>query len=324
MYPMGKKRIVVLMGGPSPEFDTSLKSGEAVLAALDPERYKARGVFVNREGVWETPPEEIAKDTDVALIALHGEYGEDGTVQSLLERHGIPYTGSRATPSALAMNKFLSLQLFADHDIRIPRTLYLARSEWKEREVVTKKTVQEYMGYPVVVKPNRGGSRVGVAYVKNSTELTEALTSVFHATNEALIQEFIKGREFTCAVFDYGWSESAFALLPTEIIPQFPASPVALATPPKGFSEQKIKKVQKAALAVHNRAGASGCSRTDMIMDTKGEIFVLEINTVPGFSSRSLLFHAAEASGVGFPRLLDILIQGAERHSEARRARRTD
>ncbi len=320
---MEKKRVVVLMGGPSPEFGASLKSGEAVLEALDPARYEARAVFVDREGSWEIPPEEVAKSADCAVIALHGSYGEDGTVQSLLERHGIPYTGSRTLPSALGMNKFLALQVFADHGIRIPRTLFVAQSEWKVSEGVVAKTAAEYLGYPLIVKPNRSGSRIGVALVKNESELKDALAAVFHSANEALIQEFIKGREFTCGVFDYGWSESAFPLLPTEIVPQFPAPPALVMTPPKGLAEQEVKNIQKVALEVHKRTGASGCSRTDMVMDAKKAVYVLEINTVPGFSRMSLLVKAAEASGVAFPRLLDILIEGAEHHDRAHRARRT-
>ncbi len=309
------------MGGPSPEFNTSLKSGEAVLEALDPVRYEARGVFIDREGNWETPPEEIARSADCVFVALHGPYGEDGTVQSILEHHAVPYTGARPLPSALGMNKFLSLQVFADADTRVPQTLLIPRVEWGENRQMILKTAGERIGYPAVVKPNRSGSRIGVSFVKNSSELGEALAEVFGFTNEALVQEFVKGREFTCGVLDSGWCESAFTLLPTEIVPSFPARPALHTTPPRDLSEQKVKKLQKVALETHHRAGASGASRTDMVMDSKGNIYVLEINTIPGFSRESMLTKAAEASGVPFPKVLDILIEAANYQDRLRKTR---
>lgn len=320
------------MGGPSPEFDVSLKSGSHVMERLDPERYEVRGVFIDREGNWDTPPKKLAKETDCAFVALHGVYGEDGTVQSILERHNIPYTGSRMLSSALAMNKFLALQALADHDVRIPVTLFIPRAEWRASSEITLTTIGERVGYPAIIKPNRSGSSIGVSIARNREEAGEALGHLFHSSDEALVQEFVRGREFTCGVVDRGWPESAFALFPTEIFHRDDVwgyhakySPETIEmTPPKNLDEHRISEMQKIARRAHEKLGASGCSRTDIIMSAKGALYYLETNTIPGFTRESLLPKAAEASGVPFEKVLDMLVDGAAHHERLRASRPSD
>lgn len=318
---MEKKRVAVLMGGPGAGFHPSLKSGEVVLQSLRGSVYEPFAVFIDRNGRWDTPPDELKHSADCAFVALHGPYGEDGTVQSILEFHRIPHTSSRALSSALAMNKFLTLQTIADHDIRIPNTLFIPKAEWHTEQKIVLKTAKERIGFPAVVKPNRAGLALHVFLVTNEKELSEKLAEVFHFTNEALVQEYIQGREFLCGVLDHGWSESAFPLVPVEIfsrkgpLADFDArqkdAGLLQILPPKNLPSARMKALQNTALHVHRRVGAGGVSETDIIMDATGKIFVLEVNTIPQFHDRSSFLYAAAESNMPPEKLFDFMIRGA-------------
>ncbi len=308
------------MGGPSHEHDISLKSGAHVMRHLNPEKYEVQRVKIDKEGIWERTPEQLKEDKVIALVAMHGKYGEDGTVQSLLESHNIPYTGTRAMGSALAMNKFLSLRLFRDYGLLTPISLLLTEREWHKKSSPIIKHIRHYLGYPIVVKPNENGSSVGVYIVNNSEELIQALEKVFQISHTALIQNYIRGREVTCGVMDHGFHESAFPLLPTEIIPRGHSffnyeakysSEGAHHIIPARCADPLLKHIQHAALRAHQLIHARGCSRTDMIVDKEGNVVILEINTIPGFTEQSLFPQAAEASGISFSSFLDTLIRGA-------------
>lgn len=318
--------IAVLSGGPSSEHEVSLKSGQKVLAALR-EAYDTTHVFIDRSGAWNIPPEELKKVADCVFIALHGAYGEDGSVQRELETHNIAYTGSDSLASALGMNKFLSLRLFREAGIRVPETALFVRADWKRDPVRTAKEVMRRITFPLVVKPNREGSSVGVAVVRDVSSLDVALADCFSFSREVLAQEFIEGREFTCGVLDHGWGESAYALLPTEIIPRVsgffdyrakyePQGSLEI-TPPEGLVKEKAREIRNAAKRAHQLIGASGFSRTDFMMDRRGRLFVLEINTIPGLTEESLLPKAAAVAGISFPELAERIIQAARfRHGK--------
>jgi len=316
-----KIHIAVIMGGPSSEHEVSLKSGENILRALDKDAYEPTRVHITKKGVWSIDPKDLKHFIDCAFIALHGSYGEDGTVQGILSDYGIPFTGSGALPSALGMNKFLSLQTFGGAGLNIPETILIHKNEWRYNSEGVEKNIFYRMSLPFVVKPNREGSSVGVFIIRKKKDLEFALGNIFLFSKECLAQEFIEGREMTCGVLDYGWKESAFPLLPTEIIPREEAffnyeakySPGASfeITPPQGLTSQKLKEIRNTALNAHLAIGASGMSRTDMILDSKGDIVVLEINTIPGLTEESLLPKAALISGIQFSKLLDIMISSA-------------
>lgn len=318
---MQKKRIAVLMGGPGPGFYASLKSGEVVLQSLSKNDYEPFAVFVDRARKWDVPPEELKYATDCAFVALHGPYGEDGGVQRVLELHGIPHTSARALQSTLAMNKFLTLQTIADHNIRIPNTLFVPKIEWDEQRKIVLKTAKERIGFPAIVKPNRSGLALHVFLVTNEKELTEKLAEAFHFTNEVLIQEYIQGREFMCGVVDYGWSESAFPLLPAEIFSRkgplvdFEArhkdDGVMQIVPPKNLPIAKMKALQNTALHIHHRFGILGVSQSDIILDGTGKLFVIEINTVPQLHEKSPFLFAASESGMPPEKLFDTMIRAA-------------
>ncbi|MDI6821198.1 MAG: D-alanine--D-alanine ligase [Patescibacteria group bacterium] len=318
-----KKKVAVLMGGPSTEHETSIKSGKNVLRAINREKYEPIEIFINREGKWPIEPHEVAKSNDVAFIALHGTYGEDGTIQMILDELKIPYTGSNAAVSALGMNKFLSLRLFRAGGLITPLSFLISKNDFEKTPIKFFEFVRYYLGFPVVVKPNDNGSSIGASIVRNQDELLMAIEEVFKISREALLQNFIKGREVTCGVLDHGFSESAYPLLPTEIIPQvshffdyrakYELNGSFKITPAR-LPGSILKEIQRVAVKVHKLVGAKGFSRTDMILGEDGKIYVLEVNTIPGLTENCLMLKAAEASGISFSNLIERIIEAALRY----------
>lgn len=313
------------MGGPSSEYEVSLKSGEKVFGGLDSDKYEIKKVLIDKEGNWEKEPKELAKNFDVAFIAMHGTYGEDGTVQSILEEVGLTYTGSDSLSSALAMNKYISGSIFKNIGFHFPHSFLIHRVEWGR--IKTKESwpdwVRHYIGLPTVVKPNNQGSSVGIKIAKYEKDAEEAIGEVFKISRDALIQSYIKGREITCGVLDHGWPDTAYPLLPTEIIPKtssffdyhakYAPDASLIVTPPPGMSDDMIRKIQKVALQSHKALNCRGLSRTDMILNEKGDLYVLEVNTIPGLTDTSLLPKAAAASGLPFHKFLDEVVDSALR-----------
>ena len=318
--PNKRLRIKVLVGGPSSEHEVSLKSGEQVLKNLNPERYDAERVLIDKYGFWQKSPEEIKKDTDLVFIAMHGTYGEDGTVQSMLDAVKLPYTGSSAPVSALAMNKFVTARTASYHGLSAPLSFLIAEQEWLARPAEVWRRVGPFLHFPVVVKPNNQGSSVGVTIAKNKAEAEIALTEIFKISSEALIQQFIQGRELTVGVLDQGFVDSAYALPPTEIKPksshffdyrakyEIGASEEITPAP---LGEALTRVVQSAAKQLHKAVGAKGFSRTDLILDSNKQVFILEINTIPGLTETSLLPQQAAEAGITFSELLDRIIDAA-------------
>lgn len=294
---MNKLRVAILMGGPSAEHEVSWKSGQMVLEYIDKARYDATPIVIGKDGRWPMPVAELKKKFDVAFIAMHGEYGEDGTIQELLEKQGVKFTGSGSVASRLGMNKLEALKRFAKAGLRVPLP-------------PTK--------FPVVVKPADRGSSVGVSIAKTPLELVVATKLALTQSPNVMFEQFIKGREFTCGVLEV--NKKAKALPPTEIIPKseaffnfdakYTAGATREITPPQ-LPPAKIKALQRAALTAHNAIGASGMSRTDFIMDEGGRIYTLEINTIPGMTKTSLLPQEATAAGITFPELIDAIIRAA-------------
>ncbi len=360
MGPEGKDemkiRVAILVGGPSSEYEVSLMTGENVLKSFDPEKFTAETVVIDKSGEWPFPPEELPNRFDVAFIAMHGTYGEDGTIQAILEEASIPYTGSGKLSSALGMNKFLSLRLFRDAGLTIPPTLHFhlypvtpqqskfssdrgkdykrtskeknllrtARSngvndfEKHEDEVVQK--ITWYLEKPWVIKPNAGGSSIGVVMANSEKELREVLREAARTYKDVLVQPLILGREVTCGVVDHGTHGSAFALPPTEIVPRvsnffdykakYDSGGSDEITPAR-FPESYLREFRNIALKAHHLTGCRGFSRTDMMVGKDGKIYVLEINTIPGLTSESLLPKAAHTYGISFQKLLEMLVEAA-------------
>lgn len=313
-------RVAVLMGGPSSEHEVSLKTGQNVIANLDSDKYEAQPVIIDKQNNWSISSDEFKEKTDVAFIAMHGEYGEDGTVQSLLDNLPIYYTGSNASTSALGMNKFISLRHFKDNGLKIPNTVLLSRPEWRLNSKLAVKKILWNIESPWIIKPNRGGSSVGVKVVATTEDLINSLNENFSIYSDIIVQNLIRGTEVTCAVLDHGFERSAYALMPTEIVPlknhffdyisKYDPNGSLEITPAR-LNEAWLQTVRRTAVHAHNVLGCRGMSRTDMIVGQDGNLYVLEINTIPGMTEASLMPKAAAHHGISFSDLLHRIIQSA-------------
>lgn len=305
--------MAVLIGGPSAEHDISLSTGKVVMEHLDREKYDIVPVLISRSGEWAVDPEELKEVADIAFIALHGEYGEDGEVQKVLEDVGMPYTGSGVIPSALGMNKIFSARLLKAYGLDVPEYVPVRKGYHPGQ-------LKLPFDFPVVVKPVDRGSSVGTMIVRKHSELHEALENAFQFSDNAMIQEYIPGREFTCGVIDDEDETIAFPV--TEIIPKAATffdyhskytQNASREITPAEISEKETKKIQDIAVRVHKYIGAYGMSRTDFILGHNGKLYVLEINTIPGMTPTSLLPQEAIKYGLSFPQLLDKIIKSGFR-----------
>lgn len=314
-------RIVVLMGGPSAEHDVSLASARQVIRALDPQRYDVQPLLIPRDQ--EHALDGMRINADVVFIAMHGEFGEDGTIQGILEAAGIPYTGSGVLASALAFDKPRAAAVLRSAGLRVPEFVTLHTSATtEERRAATDATAT--FGLPLVVKPANRGSSVGVTIARTLTEVAPAIAHAFRCSDTIMLQRFIVGTEVTCGILEVDGHETA--LPPTEIIPRTSAffDYDAKYTPgaseeitPARLPPETIQRVQDTALRAHRSLGCTGFSRTDMILAPDGNLFTLELNTIPGMTETSLLPQAAAAAGIPFPQLLDTIITAAlqKRHA---------
>ena len=303
---MKKLRVALLMGGLSSERAISLKGGAEVAKGLDPERYQ-----VVRYDLKIDLPRLVAEaaQIDVALIVLHGRYGEDGTVQGLLELLHIPYQGSGVLGSALAMNKRFTKLMYREAGLPVARDRLLFRGEPYDPQAL----VQE-LGWPMVVKPNQEGSSVGITIAHEEEQLRAGLAKAFDLDHEVLLEEYLEGREVTCGVLG---NIELQALPLVEIIPSeqfiffdFEAKYQEGASEeicPADLDPEITRRAQDYGARAHRALGLRGYSRTDMIV-RGNELYLLETNTIPGMTQTSLLPLAARAAGMDFSALLDRLI----------------
>ena len=310
---MKKITVALLAGGISSEREVSLNSGDQVYEALDKDKYNIRRY---------DPKTDLAAllsdaaDIDIALIILHGPYGEDGTVQGLLDLLDVPYQGSGVLGSALAMNKKVTKQLYEKADLPVPSYMIFDHGDSVDVDACV-----ERLGLPLVVKPVVGGSSVGMSIVKSATDLQAAIDKAGAHDNAILVESFIEGIELTGGVI--GNKElDAFPII--EIIPDktheffdYEAKYTAGITQeicPARIDAELTQRAQSYAKIAHQALFCRGYSRTDMILRDK-KIYVLETNTIPGMTATSLLPRAARAAGMDFTRLLDKLIElGLEKH----------
>jgi D-alanine-D-alanine ligase len=310
---MKKLTVALLSGGISPEREVSLNSGEQVHAALNKEKYIVRRY---------DPATDLARlvaeadQIDAALIILHGPFGEDGTVQGLLELLDIPYQGSGVLGSAVAMNKVLAKQRYLQAGIPVPPHRVV-----RDGDVIDPMAWIGDLGLPMVAKPSACGSSIGMSIVRDAAGLIPALDTAFGHDDTVLLEAYIPGREVTAAVLG---NEDLQALPLIEIIPStghdffdYRAKYVVGETReicPATLDAAETAEAQRLALMAHRALCCDGYSRTDMILGKNG-FFVLETNTIPGMTRTSLFPQAAAAAGMPFDRLLDRLIElGIERH----------
>jgi D-alanine-D-alanine ligase len=301
---MKNRKIGVLMGGLSSEREISLQTGEAVLAALQARGYHAVPVFVDRDVDLVLRQQGI----EVAFLALHGRYGEDGCIQGLLEVLGIPYTGSDVLASALAMHKGKAKELFRLHNLPTP-AYYLLGSD-REHDVID---AHGDFGFPCVVKPVREGSSVGVAVCETPAEFVAACERAFCFDGEVLVERYIAGQEVSVAIL------GDRALGAVEISPRdgfydyghkYTRGATDYIIPPR-LSPERYRGILTQALRAHLALGCSGATRVDMMVSESGNEYLLEVNTLPGMTRTSLLPKIADAAGLSFEDLCDAILRGA-------------
>ncbi len=301
-------RVGVLMGGPSSERDISIKSGKAVCKALEAREIDCVPVELvsgsNTNGYRKLVAAELALlDIDIAFIALHGEFGEDGIVQDLLEKMNIPYTGSSSRASKAAMNKITAKEVFKSNNVPIARHEVLARGSFNKNG-----NINEYfklLGPNLVVKPSNGGSSIGLNIAGNEKDLKMAIDDAFRYDDKLIIEEYVPGREITVGIIE----DKALPIV--EIVPKrkffdFTAKYEKGMTEyivPARIEEKMYKMCQDVGLKAHKVLSARSFSRVDIILNEKVGPVGLEINTIPGFTETSLLPKAAKAVGIEFEEL---------------------
>ncbi|MFM2339431.1 MAG: D-alanine--D-alanine ligase [Candidatus Parcubacteria bacterium] len=323
---MTKTRVAVLRGGPSSEYDVSMQTGAGVLRALADLGYHVTDITVSKTGEWIVDgrvkdPDKALLTTDVVFIAMHGAYGEDGTVQRICERLHIPFTGSNSFASAMAFNKDMTKRALREHIFHLPRHVRVTNDNLLDIEAVSR-VIADSFGPTYVLKPTQSGSSHGVQIVAADT-LKDALYAAVSQYGECMVEEHIQGTEATCAVLSDFRDNDLYSLPAIEIIPpqgraffdetvKYDGSTTELC--PGRFSYEEKEKIAELARLVHRVLGLSQYSRTDCIIKD-GEVYFLEVNTLPGLTSESLFPKAAVAVGLSFNELIDHLVKTARVYS---------
>ena len=314
-----KKRLIALLaGGKSGERDVSLKGAAIFEKALDPEK------FIIRKYDPACDLERLARESreiDFAFILLHGLYGEDGSVQGMLDLLDIPYQGSGILGSALAMDKNLAKILYKQENIPVADWSVVGREDKKSSA-----NIVACFGLPVVIKPVRDGSSLGLTIARTEVQVTDGIQRALENDHRVMVEKFISGREVTVSVLGNNEPE---AMPVIEIIPgdqyeffdynakYLPGASKEIC--PAEISSELTSRAQRYAVAAHQILQLSGYSRTDMIIDEEEDIYVLETNTIPGMTETSLLPQAVKAYGLDYPQLLERLIElGLEAHQAGR------
>lgn len=309
-YNLGK--IGVLMGGPSSENKISLKSGSAVLKALRKLGIKAVGVIIKNDNLNDNISLIRSSAIDCAFIALHGRFGEDGGIQSILEKLKMPYTGSGVKASKLAMDKVASRRIFEKNGLYVPG-FKVIKNKAKSTATAGK------IGLPLVVKPALTGSSIGISIVDNKGDLGPAVKEAFKFDNRVILEEYIRGRELTVGILG-GKPLPIVEIVTRHGFFDFKAKYQYGLTEyivPAKLSLSVSSRVKKAAFSAHQLLGCYGCSRVDIILDSRNRPFILEINTIPGLTATSLLPKAARSAGIDFNNLCIKLIQMAYEKAKA-------
>jgi D-alanine-D-alanine ligase len=363
MTPNKKLRIAILFGGRSGEHEVSLNSAASVIAALDPARYDVVPIGITKNGRWlagssaqKLLPDVLrdgqrvmlgadpnvgalvpldnnqgaALHVDVVFPVLHGTYGEDGTVQGLLELADLPYVGSGVIGSAVGMDKDMQKRLFLQAKLPVADFLAVQRARWEREPEKVRREIEKKFRYPVFVKPATLGSSVGMTKAHNRAELEKALNFAAEFAQKLVIEKTIRGREIELSVLG---NEQARASIPGEIVPhrefydyeaKYLEEGTRLIIPAK-LSKPQIKRFQELAVRAFHAVEALGLARVDFFLEHRtGRIFLNEINTIPGFTSISMYPKLWEASGLSYRALLDELIELAlAQHREKQRTKFT-
>jgi D-alanine-D-alanine ligase len=355
-------RVGVLFGGRSGEHEVSIASAASVLRALDPEKYEAVPIGITKDGRWlagssalKLLPEVLKKGqrvilpadpsvaalvslgesagqpglrVDVVFPVLHGTFGEDGTVQGLLELAGIPYVGAGVLASAVGMDKDMQKRLFRDAKIPIVEYLAVPRSQWESEQKAVEAAVAKKLRYPVFVKPATLGSSVGMSKVRKVKDLAAAMNLAAEFAQKIMVERAVTAREIEVSVLG---NEQIDVSVPGEVLPhrefydytaKYLEEGTRLEIPAK-LKKEQVRKIQDYARRAFQAIDGKGMARVDFFLEKRsGKIFVNELNTIPGFTSISMYPKMWEASGLSYTRLIDRLIQLAlQQHSEKNRTK---
>jgi D-alanine-D-alanine ligase len=296
-------------------------SGDTILKNI-PEKYHPVDILISKEGVWhrggmEMDPRRALSGIDVVIIAMHGEYGEDGKVQQILDRIGVPYAGSGALASAVGMNKHIAKQHFTKAGLKTPHAKLLSPlSDDAELQALARELFKSFP-IPAVIKPAGAGSSVGVTIARTLAELEAGLEKAFGVGGSVLVEEFIPGVEATCGVIENFRGKDIYALFPIEIVPaaeqgffDYEAKYAGKSQEicPGRFSHADKMEIERMAIEAHKALGLRHYSRSDFIINPKRGIYILESNTLPGMTSESLFPKAIRAVGSTLPEFIDHLI----------------
>ncbi len=313
-----KIKIAVLSGGPSSEHDVSLMTAKEVFKNLDRKRYEITKIKIDKKGNWKLglykkEPQKILQKADIVFNALHGEFGENGQLQSFLEKAKIPYTGSGPATSALSMDKLASRRIFALSGLSTPKTASFAKKRVLNFKSLEKEVLHKF-NLPFVVKPNNLGSSIGVSIVKTLDGIIPAFRNAFKFDEIALAEEFIKGIEVSVPVIEM--KGRTLALPPAMIIPESEffdyhskyASNKTKEIIPAPLGEDINNKIKRAAILAHKALGLRHYSRTDMIL-SGNKLYILEINSLPGLTANSLLPKSLLVWGMPISKFLDHIVE---------------
>ena len=331
-------KVGVLAGGNSPEYDISLMSAREVVSHA-PSGYLIKPIILTKEGKWKIPVnftrefEEVLnlrevstgeaipllKELSVIFIAMHGPQGEDGKIQGFFEILGIPYTGPDVLGASITMSKSKTHEILKLHGIKTPEFMVIKKWDYNRDKNIFLKLIEEKMGFPCVIKPDNQGSSIGTSIPESANELKEALSDCFKYSDICVCEKYIGGEEFTCSVLQAKKSDKPVALAVTKIVPkrgkffEFSVKYEEGATEeltPAPISKDLEDKIKEISIKAHEILRAGQMSRTD-IKIFRGEIYVLETNSIPGLTRYSIYPKAAEYYGISFEKLIKILVEGA-------------
>jgi D-alanine-D-alanine ligase len=308
-----KLRVAILYGGRSGEHEISVRSAKAVMAGMDPEKYEQVPYFIDKEGKWSPrpilPEPGAQPDIDVVFPVLHGTFGEDGTVQGLLELAGLPYVGAGVLASAVSMDKELMKRVCAERMLPIVDYVAFHRGNGNLEGVL------KNLPFPMFVKPANLGSSVGISKVRTREELEAAVRVAAEYDSKVVVERGILGRELECAVLG---NDAPIASLPCEILPSRDFYDYedkyllnkAETKVPADLPMEKTDELRRLAVECYRAVGCEGMARVDFLLETAtGKLYINEINTIPGFTSISMYPKMWEHSGIAFSALIDQLIE---------------
>jgi D-alanine-D-alanine ligase len=326
-----RRRIAVLMGGRSSEHEVSLVSGASVAKALDPDRYEVMPVLIGKGGEWSLDGTPVAlvpgsgatgvlasldgspsRLVDVVFPALHGPFGEDGTVQGLCEIAGVAYVGGGVGASAIAMDKALFKSVARTHDIPVIDSTVITAADWRDDQAAAR-TRAEALGYPLFAKPARLGSSVGISKIAGDEEFDEAIELALRHDPKVLVERGMVGREVEVGVlgndelllspvgeigYDSDWYDYDTKYLPDRMTLTVPAA----------LPDETAARLQDIARRAFTAIGCAGMARVDFFVEEGGDVRVLEVNTIPGFTPTSVYAKLFEAAGVSYRDLVERLV----------------